>query len=707
MIGRKIAHYKITGELGGGGMGVVYKAEDTKLGRAVALKVITPERSVSEHEKARLLTEAQSAAALRHPNICTVFEIGEEGEIAFISMDLVPGRRLEELTAEGPLEVHRALKLAHQIASGLQAAHDKNIVHRDIKSSNIMVDEDDHITILDFGIAKSPGRPQTGEGTTYGTIGYMSPEQTQGNPVDSRTDIWSLGVCLYEMLSGRLPFEGPHESAVVYQIINQNPPSLTSLGLNVSKAVIRIVNKAMEKDPDERYQLADQMVADLKLAIKELESGDAADGVSQPSIAVLPFTNMSSEKDQEYFCDGIAEDIITSLSQIEGLRVVARTSSFALRNTQLDVRDVGRKLNVDTILEGSVRKSGTRLRITAQLINVQDGYHMWSERYDRNLEDVFAIQDEIGYNIVQALKVTLTEREKRTLEKVPTTDMEAYEFYIRGRQHFFSMGAKGLEYARNMFTSAIIRDPKYALAYCGLADCYSLINHYYDSDRSNVENALTASRKALDLDSELAEAHASYGLAVSLDERYEEAEKEFERAIQLSPKLFEAYYFYGRASRSQGNLQKAADLFSMAGAVRPEDFQAPILAGDTYRGLNRPDRMKQAFRRGLEVAETHLEFHPEDARAWYLGAHANLELGNRDEALRWCDKAMMLAPEDAATLYNAGCLYCIMGETDKCFECLEASVDNGFAHPQWLENDPDLVEIRDDPRYKKLINRLT
>jgi serine/threonine protein kinase/Tfp pilus assembly protein PilF len=687
-------------------MGVVYKAEDTKLGRSVALKVISPGKAVSETEKARLLTEAQSAAALRHPNICTVFEIGEEDDIAFISMDFVPGRRLDEVLEEGPLETVRALGFAHQIAQGLQAAHDKNIVHRDIKCANIMVGVNDQVTILDFGIAKLPGRPQTAEGKTFGTIGYMSPEQSQGVAVDHRSDIWSLGVCLYEMLAGRLPFEGEQAAAVVYQIVNQNPPSFTSLGEDVPKSVSRIINRALEKDPDDRYQLVDQMLADLKLAIKELESGAVADGTSQPSIAVLPFTNMSADKEQDYFCDGIAEDIITSLSQIEGLRVAARTSSFAMRDRRLDVREIGRKLAVETILEGSVRKAGDQLRITAQLINVNDGYHVWSERYDRHLEDVFAIQDEIGHNIVQALKVTLTDREKRTMEKVPTTDMEAYEFYIRGRQKFFSMGAKGLEYARNMFTSAIIRDPRYALAFCGIADCYSLIYQYYDSDRSNVENALTASRKALELDSELAEAHASYGLAMSIDEGYEEAEKEFERAIELSPKLFEAYYFYARATRSQGKLAKAAELFRMAGAVRPEDFQAPILAGDTYRGLNRPDRMMESFVRGLAVAKAHLEFHPQDARAWYLGAHANLELGDRAEALRWCEKAMVLAPDDAATLYNAACLFCIMGEIEKCFECLEKSVDNGFAHPQWLENDPDLTEIRKDPRYKKLLDRL-
>jgi serine/threonine protein kinase/Tfp pilus assembly protein PilF len=640
MIGKQIAHYKITAELGGGGMGVVYKAEDTKLEREVALKVISPDRPVSNRDKANLLKEAQSAAALRHPNICTVYEIGEEDGVPYISMAYVPGTRLDEIVENGQLELDRALNIAYQVAQGLQAAHDKNIVHRDIKSANVIVDADDRITILDFGIAKPSGQAQTGEGKTFGTIAYMSPEQTRGGVADHRSDIWSLGVCLYEMLAGRLPFEASHDSAVVYQIVNQHAPSLTSLGLAVPKSILRIVEKALAKDPVDRYQLVDQMLADIKLARKELKSSAASAGDSQPSVAVLPFVNMSSDAEQGYFCDGMADDIITNLSHIEGLRVVARTSSFAFRNTQMDVREIGLRLGVDHILEGSVRKVGDRLRITAQLVNVSDGYHLWSERYDRDIQDVFAIQDEIGHNIVHALKVTLTDQEKRALAKVPTTDVEAYEFYIRGRQYFASLGGKGLEYARNMFTSAIIRDPKYALAYCGLADCYSMTYVYYDSDRTNIENALTASLKALELDGELAEAHASYGLAVSIDERYEEAEKEFERAIELSPKLFEAYYFYARTCRSQGNLEKAADLFNMASAVRPEDYQAPILAADTYRGLNQPDQMQRAFQRGLVVAKRHVEFNPEDARAWYLGAHALVELGAKEEALEWCERAM-------------------------------------------------------------------
>jgi TolB-like protein/Flp pilus assembly protein TadD len=415
---------------------------------------------------------------------------------------------------------------------------------------------------------------------------------------------------------------------------------------------------------------------------------------------------MSADKEQDFLCDGIAEEIINDLSKVQGLHVVARTSSFAFKGKTLDIRQIGRKLGAGTILEGSVRKSRNRLRITAQLINVSDGYHLWSEKYDTELEDVFAVEDEIGKNIVHAMEVTLTEREKRALFKVPTTNVEAYQCYIRGRQYFHGFSAKGLEYARNMFTSAIIRDPQYAMAYCGLADCYSMIYMYYDSDRTNIENAMTASRKALEIDAELAEAHASHGLAVSLDKRYEEAEAEFERAIELSPKLFEAYYFYARTARSQGKLEKAATLFAKAGEVRPEDYQAPILCADTYRGLNREGDKIAAFRRGLAIAEWHLELHPEDARAWYLGAHAQLELGRKNKALEWNERAMKLAPDDVATLYNAGCLFCVMGDHDRCFECLEKAVDNGFAHRVWLENDPDLEPVRKDARYRTILERL-
>jgi len=703
MIGWTLGHYQIVEELGAGGMGVVYRATDTKLGRDVALKVLSPDRSVSEKDKARFLQEARAAAALHHPNICTIYDVGEDRGDLYIAMAFIAGRGVNDIVRQGPMNLERALKIGMQVAEGLEAAHRLDIVHRDIKSANIIVDDSGNATIVDFGIAKLAGRPtQAGEELFVGTVAYMSPEQAKGGSVDHRTDIWSLGVCLYEMIAGELPFHSEYDSAVIYQIVNQDPPSLVHRDPPVPADVAQIIRRALEKRPESRYQTVSDMLADLRGTLRDVGVGGDR---REPSIAVLPFENMSDDRKQDYFCDGMAEEIINSLSQIEHLRVVARTSSFAFRDRILDIREIGRELGVDTLLEGSVQKSGNTLRITTQLVDVRSGYHLWSERFDRTLEDVFAIQDEIARNVVRALKVTLTENERRVIAKVPTTDVEAYDLYIRAMQRYHEMTSRELGYARNLLTSAIIRDPNYALAYCGLSDCYAMIGSFYDHDHSNIEHALTASRKALELDSELAQAHASYGLALSLDKRYDEAEKEFLAAIDLAPKLYEAYYFYARSCRPQGKLEKAAEMFEKASEVRPEDYQSPILAADTYRGLGRHDDMVRCFRKGLAAAEKHVEHHPGEARAWYLGAHAHYELGDRETAMKWNERAMELGPRDTATLYNAGCLFSLMGEFDKCFECLHRAVEFGFSNRAWVETDPDLQPIRSDPRYEPLLRR--
>jgi len=703
MIGWTLGHYQIVEELGAGGMAVVYRATDTKLGRDVALKVLSPDRSVSEKDKARFLQEARAAAALHHPNICTIYDVGEDRGDLYIAMAFIAGRGVNDIVRDGPMNLERALKIGMQVAEGLEAAHRLDIVHRDIKSANIIVDDSGNATIVDFGIAKLAGRPtQAGEELFVGTVAYMSPEQAKGGSVDHRTDIWSLGVCLYEMIAGELPFHSEYDSAVIYQIVNQDPPSLVHRDPPVPVDVAQIIRRALEKRPESRYQTVSDMLADLRETLRDVAVGENR---REPSIAVLPFENMSDDRKQDYFCDGMAEEIINSLSQIEHLRVVARTSSFAFRDRILDIREIGRELGVDTLLEGSVQKSGNTLRITTQLVDVRSGYHLWSERFDRTLEDVFAIQDEIARNVVRALKVTLTENERRVIAKVPTTDIEAYDLYIRAMQRYHEMTSQGLGYARNLLTSAIIRDPNYALAYCGLSDCYAMIGSFYDHDHSNIEHALTASRKALELDSELAQAHASYGLALSLDKRYDEAEKEFLAAIDLAPKLYEAYYFYARSCRPQGKLEKAAEMFEKAGEVRPEDYQSPILAADTYRGLGRHDDVVRCFRKGLAAAEKHVEHHPGEARAWYLGAHAHYELGDRETAMKWNERAMELGPRDTATLYNAGCLFSLMGEFDKCFECLHRAVEFGFSNRAWVETDPDLQPIRSDPRYEPLLRR--
>ena len=411
MIGKTISHYRILEKLGQGGMGVVHKAEDTKLDRFVALKFLPPHLSQDKENKKRFIHEANTVSALNPPNIATIYEIDEADGQMFIAMEYIEGKSLQEIVgARHALPPPDSIDYAIQIAEGLQAAHKKEIIHRDIKPANILVTDDGVVKIIDFGLAKLAGLTMlTKEGTTLGTVAYMSPEQAQGAKVDHRTDIWALGSVLYEMLTGRQPFAGDYEQAVMYSIMNEEPEPITNLRSDIPTELQHMVQKAMQKDAGERYQQVNELLAELKSNKKRLESkkGDADGEEPSPSIAVLPFVNVSADPENEYFSDGLSEELINALTKLEGLHVVARTSAFRFRGKEIDIRDVGKQLNVGTVLEGSVRKSGNRLRITAQLINVADGYHLWSERYDRELVDVFAIQDEISQAIVNTLEVQL------------------------------------------------------------------------------------------------------------------------------------------------------------------------------------------------------------------------------------------------------------------------------------------------------------
>jgi serine/threonine protein kinase len=510
MISKTISHYKILEKLGGGDMGVVYKAQDLKLDRPVALKFLPPDLTRDDEAKERFVHEARAASKLQHNNICAIHEIDEteDGQI-FISMDCYEGETLKEKIKRGPLDIDKAVDIAIQIAMGLEKAHQKEIVHRDMKPANVLITEDGVVKILDFGLAKLTDRTKiTKTCTTVGTVAYMSPEQTRGDDVDCRSDIWSLGVVLYEMISGRLPFKGEHEQAVIYSILNEEIESLTDLKNGVPLELKRIVGKALIKKPDERYQNIKQILVDLKSLGDEIKSWTLKSTESEtkqvPSIAVLPFVDMSPEKDQEYFCDGMAEEIINALSHIENLHVISRTSVFVFKGMQMDVRQIGKKLDVEILLEGSVRKAENRLRITVQLVKVSDGFHLWSERYDRDIKDVFAIQDEIAQNIVQSLKLKLSQKEKRVLEKVATKDFQAYDYYLRGRKFFYRADRKSVALALDMFSKAIKRDSGYALAYAGIADCHSWLFMYLESTKENLKQAINASEKALEIDNELA-----------------------------------------------------------------------------------------------------------------------------------------------------------------------------------------------------------
>ena len=433
---------------------------------------------------------------------------------------------------------------------------------------------------------------------------------------------------------------------------------------------------------------------------------ETAPSVPEKSIAVLAFVNMSNDPENEFFSDGIAEEIINALTQVKALRVASRTSSFAFKGKSEDIGEVGRKLKVHTVLEGSVRKAGTRLRVTAQLINVADGYHLWSERYDRQLEDVFEIQDQIAENIVRALRVVLGEDEKRAIEKTPTENVQAYEYYLRGRQAQHQMRGSAMQYARRMFDRAIEIDPNFARAHAGIADCCSFLYMYLDGSKANLEGADASSRKALQLDPESAEAHTSRALALMLRRCYQEAREEFEAALRLNPMLYEAHYFYGRACLTEGKFDEAVSHYREAGRVRPEDFQAIYLSTDPLMQLGRRDEALDAARQTVKMADAHLELNPDDPRAWYLSAAGLMRLGQRDQALERARRALTIDPKDAGVLYNVACIYALAGSSNQALDHLDKAIQNGFGHRDWLENDSDMDSIRGEPRFQALLQKL-
>ncbi len=431
-----------------------------------------------------------------------------------------------------------------------------------------------------------------------------------------------------------------------------------------------------------------------------------AEGDFGRSIAVLPFTDMSREKDQEYFCEGVAEEMINALSRIRGLRVASRTSAFHYRRAGAGVREIGRKLLVGTLLEGSVRRSGERLRISVQLTDVGSGYHLWSEMYDREIRDVFAIQEEIAHSVARALEVTLSPKEKAALEKAPTSDIQAYDFYLRGRKCYYQYGPRDIDCAIQLFTRAIERDPNYPLAYAGLADCWSYMYLYVDRTETVCEQADWASRRAVELDPESAQALASRALALSLKRRDEEAREAFERAIRLDPNLFEARYFYARHSFVLGQFEKAVVLYQEAIRVRPEDYQSRLLMAQIYDDLGRPDEARAARLRGIELVEEHLKLNPDDARAVYMAANGMAAVGQRERGREWADRALAMRPEDSMLLYNVGCVYSLLGCTADALAALEKAVERGQKQKGWYEHDSNLDPLRADPRFQRLLAQL-
>jgi len=704
--------YTIERELGRGGMATVYLAHDLKHDRTVALKVLHAELSSSLGPD-RFLREIKVAARLNHPHILPLHDSGEADGFLFYVMPYVEGESLRAvLNRLGKLPLEDALRVARSIAGALDYAHRQRVVHRDIKPENIMLHEGE-ATVMDFGIAKavsvSAGDTLTQTGMMVGTPAYVSPEQAVGEgEIDGRSDQYSLACMLFEMLSGGKAFTGGTAQAVLSKRFTEPVPSLRKIEPTVPDEIDMAISKALSKDPRERFDTSGEFAKALiwpKVATPA-DQPTVKPAAAPKSIAVLPFADMSAERENGYFTDGMAEEIINALTTIKALRVASRTSSFAFKATTEDIRQVGKKLDVATVLEGSVRKAGNKLRITAQLVNVADGYQLWSQRYDRDLEDVFAIQDEIAQSIVKALRVILSEDEKRAIERVPTANVEAYDCYLRGRQYFHQFQKQSLEFARQMFAKAIEIDPTYALAYAGLADSCSVLYTNFDASEANLSNAETASRRALELDPGLAEAHVARGMAVSLHGRHVDAEWEFETAMRLNPQLFDAAYMYGRALTAQGKHEKALKMFERAAELRPEDYVVPGMVGSAYASLGRTAEEQLAYRRQSTASAKRLELNPDDPRALYMGAIALSHLGELTRAKDWARQALAINPSDATVLYNVACMYATSGEAEEAITLLERAVASGFGHWNWIENDSDLESLRGHPRFQALREKL-
>ena len=603
MEGQTFSHYTILERLGGGGMGVVYKALDTTLDRHVALKFLPPELTRDDEARRRFMQEAKAASALDHPNVCAIHEItSTPDDQLFIAMGYYAGETLKQRIARGPLPVVEALDIVRQVGAGLAEAHATGIVHRDIKPANIIVTASGLVKILDFGIAKLTGATGLTEtGITLGTVSYMSPEQVNGEEAGPQSDVWALGAVFYEMLTGRPPFPGDRPAVVMHGITDRPPAPLRELRSGVSPDVARVVTRALEKSRVRRYATAREFLAAMpaggapaamdpeattadatRLNNPTLGPGTAASQV--PSIAVLPFADMSQGKDQDYFCEGLAEELIDALARIEGLRVVARMSAFQFQAKGHDLRVVGEKLKVTTVLEGSVRKAGNRLRINAQLINVADGYHLWSERYDREMDDIFAVQDEIARAVVTELKVKLLGASSQPMVTRPTESLEAYSCYMQGRHYRFSR--YNVAKANQCFEEAVRHDPAYSAAWMGVGEAAVLGGLFLlQRPREAAAKANTAVERALALDDGLADAHVAAGkIRFWFDWRWDDAEREFRRAIELNPTDVDTYASYATALAYIGRTEEALTQATKALEIDPLSTHALVRSKPTASG---------------------------------------------------------------------------------------------------------------------------
>jgi serine/threonine protein kinase/Tfp pilus assembly protein PilF len=748
MVGTNISHYLILEKIGGGGMGVVYNAKDSRLGRNVALKFLPDDFTPDALAVERFRREARAASTLNHPSICTIYDIGEHEGKPFMAMELLEGQTLKHRISGKSIGIAELLEIGIQIADGLDAAHAKGIVHRDIKPANIFLVARGSAKILDFGLAKLATQRQVGlessapatigmqtqlvgdafltsPGSSVGTVVYMSPEQARGEELDARSDLFSLGVVLYEMATGVVPFSGATFAVIFDGILHSTPVPATKLNSKLPMAFENVIAKALEKDTDLRYQSAAELRGDLKRIKRDMDSnrrpGTASTGTAvadradradssdihssavphaKKSVAVLYFENQSGGKEDEYFRDGMTEDIITELSKITQLQIFPRSEMLAFRDKPTAAPQVGQQLGASFVLEGTIRRSGNRLRITAQLVEISTRHSMWAERYDRQLEDVFAIQDEIARSIAQALRITLTPQEEKIIGVKPTENTQAYDFYLRGRSY---TRRENMDYALQMFEQAIQLDKNFALAHAGIAYLCGLIYELREQRPEWIARGLAACDRAMALAPDLPEVLVARARLFYSQKKYDESEMMARRAIERKRDSDGSWNILGRALLSQGKYQEASELVEQALEANGDDYNTYVPYGVCLERLGRKRESEHLRERMNVVLRQQLEIVPEDVRARILLASNLAAIGEGEEAIRHLQTAVALRPNDGNTLYNAACTLGILQRKAESLDTLKKAIAAGYGNLNWAARDADLDCLHDDPEFRKLV----
>ncbi len=728
MIGKTVSHYQITSQLGEGGMGVVYEAEDTNLGRHVALKFLSPSLANDETLLQRFQREARAASSLNHPNICTIHGIEQHDEVHFIVMELLDGESLADRIRRGPLDIESVLTLGVQIVDALESAHSKGIVHRDLKPANIFDTSRAQAKILDFGLAKIDQKLSaasnvptaivnhlTSAGAAMGTVAYMSPEQARGEVTDARTDLFSIGTVLYQMAAGMLPFQGETSAVMFDAILNRAPAPIEQINPSLPPELGRIIVQALEKDRDLRYQNA----TDLKTALKRLKRDlDSGKHTSEPnsihssrtpsapthehSIAVLYFENLSGMKEDEYLRDGITEDITTELSKIKRLRTFSRAVVLPFRDRPVTAGQVGKELGASYVLTGSLRRAGNRLRINTQLVDAATDFPVWSERYDREMEDVFAVQDEIASKIAAALRITLSPQEQEALAEKPTENLHAYDLYLRGRNFARRVGRQDIQFALQMYENAVSLDPNFAVAHAAIANACAQYYYYFERKQEWIDRVNAATQKAIATGRDEPEIRCAEAWLDFAQGRYDSAVDKVRAALARDPDIDGGYHLLGRALFESGHYQEVVDIMEEALAHAGENYNTTIPIHNALGALGKTEALRNYTYREIAILEAQLKKTPEDARVRVLLAGNYASQGRFDDAKREADLAMALRPDDTMILYNIACTLCEMDDAPGAMTALKKAWEAGYRNPVWTRQDPDLTILHGDPEFERL-----